>query len=521
MSGSDVPAAGTGGDDAAEPTAAEVGEPATLDVSVLPVEVDGEVVTLRWLQSRGTPWQKRQSFTVRYPGLALDAFAPAIWNELFLGLQLGVLALHPGPITLTLPMPVHPSSVAFWAWYHGVEDLRVEPISESAVGAWRPGRRGPGSRTAVAVFLGGGKDSTLARCGLAEVHGEDQVPLVQLAHHWVDTRRAAQALSERQRRFTLDPVRATTAHPVLEVQTDFLANLTAEGRRGRPHTNLYLVLGLPVVLASGVGSVAMSNELTSYWTATSASGARRFGYPRSRPEVYRWLGRMWSEVLGPEAPEPGNTHLPISELASYAVLRDRYPAGFQQIVMCGAATTQKWCGSCKKCAEYAHFGLLTGGAPPEVDASWWTRSRYLARLSRYLRDDPPRDAAGLVRWDPLMGTGFHLASLQHTMTVLGEDAELVPEAARPVLQPLVDQLARGRWPFLEQLSADAARLQDAGSLTSLFAIYAQHVPILTGPVLAVPYKRTLVDYRFGALDDVVLSGLSTGSVVPGPRGGLR
>lgn len=466
--------------------------------------VEGERVTFRWTEPDPSPWQAFGHFELVYPGIPVDAFSMELWVEIFMALQWRVFALHDGPVRVELPVTMPRASLAWWQGYHDAPHVDATPVGDSGYSAWA---RGPilGEERRVAVFFGAGKDSTLARSVLAEVYGDDAVLLLQMLHPFVRLGKERRLLRARQKGLMIEPALAGTRLAAAMVETDYMTTFTAAGKAARPHTNLYTVSFLPVLLHRGVRLASMSNERSAYWCRRDASGAvASVGYAKSRPEVYAALGAHLAEVSD-IAIEYGNTHFPISEVLSYKILLERYPAAFDRIVMCVVADLEhRWCMGCKKCAQYVHLGLLSGRRHADVDYErFWSQSKYVGKLLATAREVPRDPATGNLRWTKDVSHSYHFASFCHTMARLRDDQvrRLVPASGRAVLDTLAAAWGHRTYDPVEWVSSDAIDAVDTPMARAVAAIYAQHAPVESGPFRDQPYMNTTVDYDFSVRTD--------------------
>jgi hypothetical protein len=465
-------------------------------------EVDGERVVFRWSEPTQSPWQHRHSFEVVYPGLSMKAHSTELLVDIFLSLQWRVFSLYPGRVRIDLPIRMPRACIEWWQGFHAAPNVDAGPLMEGGYSAWsaQPVVSGP---RAIAAFFGAGKDSTLARSLLAEIHGEDQLLLVQMVHPFMRSTKSRNQLRTRQRQLMIDPVLAGSRLDAQMIETDYLANLTKAGLAARPHTNLYVFTSLPVLLSRGVRTACMSNERTAYWLRRDSNGRESVGYARSRPEVYSALSEHLAEAADISI-SFGNTHFPISEFLSYKILYERYPAAFEKIVMCVVAgPDRRWCMSCKKCAQYVHFGLLCGRRHPDVDYDgFWASSKYvmkaLAHAESGSRTVPPGQNHP---WHADVSHSYHFASFCHTMARLRDLARGLPAAAQPLVQRLTAAWGNRTFESIEVVSADAVDLVGTDMMRSIAAIFAQHAPMRAGAFRKLPYMNVAVDYDFSRKTD--------------------
>ena len=461
--------------------------------------VDGDRVTYRWTEPDASPFQRASSFELVYPGVPLAAFSLELLVEIFISLQWKVFGLHKAPVLVELPVTMPRASIAWWQGFSDAPLVDAAPLGDSPYSAWSGGPvvREPRS---LALFFGGGKDSTLGRSALAEIAGEDEVLLVQFVQPMVRVRGERDRLRVRQHNLIIEPALRGTRLAAAGVETDYIVTFHGPGWAARPHTNLYTIAALPVLLHRGVKAAFMSIEMTAYWCRTGENGEHSFGFPRSRPEVYAGQSAHLAAVAGVEI-EYGNTSAPISELGSYRILLERYPAAFERIVMCGVGELdRRWCMKCKKCAEYVLFGLLCGRRHHDIDyRRFWSESTHIQKLLALAAESQERHPeTGNVLWQKGVSTAYHVASFSHAMAALRSPRvqALIPAEARSTLDPLA--AAWGNRPFeaVEWVSGDAVELVDTPLMRSMAAIYAQHLPLKSGPFRGLPFQNHIVDLDF-------------------------
>ncbi len=461
-----------------------------MKVTVEPPHIDGDTVTFRWSQSAPNPFQRTNAFSLRYADIDLSRFSPQLFYEIFLAYQVRIFALYREPIEMVFQEPVPRPTVAYWLGYHGVSEMTAGPLAEvERYSPWRPGGRPQRRRRSVGVFFGGGKDSTLAACLLSEVHGADEVLLVQFVHPFVAAAGERRRLEERQEALMLRPARESAGLATQMVWTDFLAQLTREGRAGRPHIYLYTVGALPVLLARGIRLAAFSREYTAHWTPHAGRGRTDFGHRQSRPEILADVSEHYRRVLGQEI-HLTNANYFMSELVSFKVLAERYPDAFRRIVMCvGAEVDQRWCLQCKKCAEYALFGLALGIVDPDFDYdALLARSRYVRRVVDYATSGVVPSRFGNLPWQPFVSTRNHFSSFCHVVARCSLD--LVPghlsDEARGNVAILKAAFGNRDFPGLETMVWPAVERLNHDSIRRIAEIVSTHVlavETLPGPWL--------------------------------------
>jgi hypothetical protein len=183
--------------------------------------VVAETVVFRWRQSEENPFQQVNEFSFRYEGLNLAAFSRELFIEVFLGLQLGVLTAYRKPVAVTFADAVPRASADYWTIYHRAELVTIDPLAGvDEYSPWAITTSPSDSGPANAVFFGGGKDSTLAACLLAETYGAEEVLLVQ----FVDPMRVNPSLTariaRRQESLMLRPAREGLGVKTQRVWTD-------------------------------------------------------------------------------------------------------------------------------------------------------------------------------------------------------------------------------------------------------------------------------------------------------------
>jgi hypothetical protein len=154
--------------------------------------------------------------------------------------------------------------------------------------------------------------------------------------------------------------------------------------------------------------------------------------------------------------------------------------------------------SCKKCAQYVHFGLLCGLRHPDVDYDgFWAHSKYilkaLAHADSGARSVPP---GRNHPWHADVSHSYHFASFCHTMALLRDIARGLPGGARPLIDRLTAAWGNRTFESVEVVSADAVDLVGTDMLRSVAAIFAQHAPLRAGAFRNLPYMNVTVDYDF-------------------------
>jgi hypothetical protein len=384
-------------------------------VTVWPPLVRDGTVRFGWDQEATNQLQHRNRWSIGYPRIPLCRAAPELLIEVLLSLQLPVWAAMAEEVEVRLPFPIPGVVARWWLAYHDIGHVTIGPLTDRT--SYRPWTAAavdlPAPRP-VGVTFGAGKDSTLAYEALAETYGRDQVLLFHAIHPFSTRERAKRRAAKRSRTLLLAPALSRGAEVQLLV-TDFMANLVP-GKPARPGVNLYVTAGLPALLHRGCEVVTVSYTAAGYWVRDAPGGLRQWGNRRNRPEALAALGHYYSRVLGHDL-RPCTTHYPISEYVSFKTLLRRYPEAFEGIVMCMRADTNKarWCYDCKKCFEYAVFGLSLGRADPTFDFdALFGRSSYVRSLVTHVEGSRP-DALGRARWAAVVGTRTHFAALCHAL----------------------------------------------------------------------------------------------------------
>lgn len=455
-------------------------------VRVAPPRVRRSAVHFSWEQDVPNVRQHRNRWSIHFPGIPLDRAAPALLLEMLLSLQLPVWASLADVVAVELPSPVPRVVARWWLAYHEIDNVTVGPLSGST--SYRPWNEDPATSTHVAVTFGGGKDSTLADEALSESLGRDEVLILHAVHPFSARPGAGRMAMRRSRRLILEPVRTRGARVQLMV-TDFMANL-APGKVGRPSVNLYLVAGLPALIHHGARAVTVSRTAGAYWTRRRTDGTPQWGNWRYRPEALAALGHYFQRVLG-IAIEPVTTHFPISEYVSFKTLLRGYPAAFKGIVMCMRATSPRtrWCQDCKKCFEYAVFGLSLYHVDPLFDYdAMFGRSRYVEALIAHIKSGIEPNVHGTVPWAPVIGTRTHFAALCHALHLI--DPSLVHDrlGASAARNLALLRAAFGQRPFpavdaILLAAADACGTQPARIVVNAAARFTDVVDDLPGVLL--------------------------------------
>jgi len=429
-------------------------------------QVRGPWVRFSWRQDAPNPRQRRNHWSIIYPGVPLWRVSTELLVEVFLAMQLPAFLGAAGPVDVQLPLPMPQPVLDWWRNYHAAERVRLGPASSA--NGYRPLRPARGSglrmtegarRERVAITFGGGKDSTLAAEAVIGDVGVQNVLLLHGINPFTLRRSALPSGALRSRRTILAPYRRRGVRTATML-TDYLGNLTRD-RTARPGVALYLTAGLPALLHHACTEVTVSHTAGGYVVRHRPDGSLRWMNAQHRPESLDALGTYYADVLDVDL-RPSSTHFPISEFVSFATLRDQYPRAFGQMVMCMRATkaSQRWCLDCKKCAEYALFGLALDHVDPDFDYdTFLSGSAYVAGLVRHVQQSRQDGVRGNVPWAPAVGTRTHIAALYHAVHLL--DPALVadrlgPESAR-ALEIVRDGFGQQAYPAVDVVPEAAAR----------------------------------------------------------------
>lgn len=452
-----------------------------LRVEVAPPDVTGETVVFRWTQTDANPYQERNEFYLRYEGVDLAIFSPALLLELFLGLQFGVWRLDERPIEVILPDSVPASSVEFWRNYHGVTTITVSPTDDGTdYSPWAGDPPPITDRRSAAVFFGGGKDSILTTCLLSEIYDANNVLAVQFVIPRRRNTRHARALEQRQNSLMLEPVRQHLGIATQQVWTDYLANMRADNYRARPHAELFTLAGLPILLSRGVSFSTFCLSRTEYGFFYDDAGQRQFLNTRSRPEVLHAQSAHYQRDLRIDLTVT-NLNLLFTGLSAMRLLTARYPEGFARVVSCVvAAPDERWCYQCRKCSWYPLFALQSGAVDPEFDYDRLFRtSPHLVRMVEYALSGVELSASGNAPVDPALKEDHVFPMFCHIMATidLGLIADrLSPEAVGNLLT--IKALFGNRtYPGFEMIPAKAIALLDNEVARRVVAIASEHLRV--------------------------------------------
>jgi hypothetical protein len=485
-------------------------------VEVDPPAISGDTVVFQWRQSEPNPFQHANTFFLRYENVDLRNFSPLLFYEIFLGLQLGVFAGYQTRVEVVLPEPVPRTTIAFWQAYHRADRVTVTPVAEA--GSYSPWCASPPARPrrrTAGVFFGGGKDSTLTICLLSEIYGADEVVAIQYVHPFRPGQTEMERLAERQDALMLRPAREVLGVATQRAWTDYLANLkmSGEGRRVRPHLELYTLGLLPVLLTWDVSICTPGLARGAYEISRFADGRFGFRYAQSRPEMLATQSTHYRRVIGADLAVT-NLHLLFTAPMSMRLLIERYPHALAQIVMCVQARgLDRWCFRCAKCTDYAFLSLLCRTVDPRFDYDrLFTGSRHIKKLMACTESGDASPVSGNAPRRPVFALDEVNPTLCHT--IASADPALIADrlsaqgyANLMTLKTLYDNRL---FPYVELLSTQTVDLLDNELARAVGRIAAEHfqvVDALPGPYYAGPGVE-LYDFgvrmpaRTGQLDHI-------------------
>lgn len=462
-----------------------------MDVVVEWPDIDGETVVFRWKQSAPNLAQHSNSFSFRYQGVDLHAFTPELFAEVFLGLQLRVFAASAGPVTIRFPFPVPRSIVTFWTAFHNAHHVAISPVAAiDRYCVWVEGATLPPTGPSSAVFFGGGKDSMLAACLLAEIDGSDQVLLVQYVRPMERDPKLLAARERRQEKLMLRPAREALGFTTRTVWTDLQAQFTPEGAGLRPGLELYTAGALPLLLAHGVRRAGFCIAWQSYSIKLLPAGERHYRYARARAEMLAAQSAHYRQAFGVDL-EVTNYTLGYSSIAAFGILAMRYPDGLARIVMCNRARVhQRWCYHCLKCAEYALYSLRFGIVDPRFDYNhFFEDSRYMRDIATYAETGVERSMFGNAPWQPFVGTKRGYQGICHAFALIDPAVITAKLSPTGLAHLLIGKALFGNclFPSYEMVSASALATLGPELGPPVRAITEEHVEVVTelpGPFLS-------------------------------------
>jgi hypothetical protein len=462
--------------------------------------IDGETVVFRWSQSEPNPFQYENSFFLRYEGIDLARFSPFLFYEIFLGLQLNVFAAYGKPVDVVLPEPIPYSTAAYWQAFHDAEHVTISPVSqEGSYSAWAAGNPPEPPRRSIGVLFGGGKDSNLATCLLSESYGVDEVVLLQFVAPTFAAAETAERVEQRQEALMLRPAREHLGVATQRAWTDYMAQLHRCHFRVRPHLEFYTVGLLPAMLSWGISLCTTSLAWNSYPIRRLANDRYSFRYAKSRPEMLATQSTHYRRVFGADITLT-NVDMHFSTFTSYRVLAERYPEAFTRIVMClTPGPGERWCYQCKKCGDYALFGLALGMIDPRFDYNrFFAGSKHVRKVVDYVERGVERSVYGNVPWHPSFSSRNRYLLNSHAVYGISPERIAGRLGAKALGNLLFLKAAFGNtaFPTYECVPAAVTDLLDNEAARRVAAIAAQHLDVvhpLPGPFLA---GNASIDYDF-------------------------
>jgi len=460
-----------------------------MEVRVEPPRIQGDTVTFSWSQTEGNPYQEENAFFFRYEGLDLQSFSTELFYEIFLALQLRVFSAYDCSVEIHFPTPVPAFGAAFWTAYHDATNISIHPISNQ--GAYNPWSSEPilvDQPKKSAVFFGGGKDSILATCLLAEIQGQNEVVLIQFVGPLRNDPQQTAALEARQHRLLLEPARRVLGVATQRGWTDYQANFREAGFPFRPHLEFYCAGALPAMLAWGVDYCTFTANWTIMSTDVRNTGARVHRYMQSRPNTIVAQSRHYEATLGRRL-EVGNILLPFHALAAHWMLAERYPEVYDQIVSCTlGGPNKRWCLTCKKCGLFAFSSLAIGRLAADFDYdTFLTNSSFINKALAHAQSGVEPNHLGNVTWIPSFFTGIRSFILGCHMIARIEIDELpitLSEPAMANLAMLQAMYGNHRYPDYETVPRMMVELLGPELGPQVSAIVAEHfeiVDFLPGP----------------------------------------
>jgi hypothetical protein len=443
-------------------------------VDIHPPVIDGDTVRFGWSMSAPNPWQRRDAFFYRYPGLDLTQFDPRLFVEMFLALELAPLGHLGGPTFIRLPFAMPRSSVDFWADYHRVVRTTVEigPVVDSE--GYDPRIASPDTRLRQAnhaVFYSGGRDSGVVAELLRELGGPDDLLLVAIA----DDHFGAGSRSNRTRlieEVVLEPAARRNGAATALVHTDYQATFLTDSRR--PHLEYYYAGTLPVLLAQGATLASVGAERDSHVVYTGPGDYLRMAHRRSRPEWRAGITGHYKRTLGVDL-DAANLAAPLGQTNMHRLAAERYP-GMPQIRSCHRGLTAGWCYTCRKCSRHLVATLGIGAPDPTFDYDHALNihpsiSRTVARLPAAL--PPPGENTG---WMPGFTEDWQFAEHCHWLAGIVPD-RVVPtlgDEARRRIALLRAHWGNRRWPVFDQIAEAGLSSLPASLRTPYAEIMRQH-----------------------------------------------
>ncbi len=455
-----------------------------LHVRVKPPEIIGDTVTFKWTQSRENPFQRNNEFYFRYEGLRLDHFTSELLFEIFIALQTRVFGGYDTRVEIELPSPVSRLSAAFWLAFNRASNVSICPLAESTV--YDPWKRRPTNRKEskrAAVYFGGGKDSTLLACLLAEIYGADQVLLIQFIGPLRESRSLELLMEERQDVLMLAPARERLGFATQRIWTNYQANFRKAGYHLRPNMELYSVGSLPALLSRNISLSSVSASWLAFRTTYDHDGIARHRYANVRPETLAAQSSHYRSALGFEH-TVANLSLPFNGLVAYWLLAERYPAALRQIVMCTVSDPdRRWCYQCKKCSMFALLGLSTAVTDPDFNYDFWLRqSRFISQVKEFAGTMPESKEFGNAPWMPFFFDRLSFVMYCHIVARIEIDDLHVVLSDEAIRNLGILKSLYGNRPFPEYEAVSNVLLDRLGHELGprLKAIASEHLEIIGG-----------------------------------------
>lgn len=447
--------------------------------------IDGDRVRFSWRQSEPNPYQLANEFFFRYEGIELKGFSNQLFYEIFLALQLRVLAGYARPIELIFPESVSSRSVDFWRAFHDAEEVTIGPIAD--IEQYLP-RIAPDptfrSRKKAAIFYGGGKDSVLATGMLTEIFGGDHVVLIQYIAPMTPTAGAFAMHEKRQETMMLEPIRAARGVTTQRVYTDFVSNFTDIGVPLRPHRQLYTVGALPAMIAWGTEYSTLGDTRHDYPILARPNGKRHYVFPRSRPEIHAALSTHYRRTLSFDHTVT-NINFPFTTSQDAALIHKRYPELMPVAVMCTRGNAkERFCYRCSKCLNWALYALAAGYVDPRMDYDRvLTEPPAVKKFIDYAQNGAELTQHGNAPWYKTL-TNFPQTFQPICHSLASGDPERldhkIGDQARANLYTLIAMFGNTRFENHEIVHQDAIDFTGVDLMKRIGKLAAEHYPVVAG-----------------------------------------
>ena len=380
-----------------------------MKVEIPAPRIEGDRVRLAWTQSEANPFQLANEFCFRFEGIDLSRYSNAVFDEMFLALQLKVFGAFDEPVELMFSEPVSEWSFDYWRAYHGANNVTASPLlagprsplRETGTLESRPGT--------VAIFYGGGKDSLAAACLFSELYGSENVVLIQCVGPIRPRRELALRLELRQEGLMLKPARERMGVSSQRSWTDYQAIFLRSADAQRPEIELYTAGALPALLEWRAPLANFSYEWPDFPVVRQPDGSVKFLMENSRPEVLKTLQTHYRRVFDLDLTVTNINSL-LSPWTGYLLVAKRYPRAIEFMTSCTLGEIdQRWCYDCRKCVMHALYSLCSGTIDPHFDYNrLFDQARYLRRIVEYAESGVELSAEGNVPYSELLGipTGF-------------------------------------------------------------------------------------------------------------------